>query len=413
MAPIVEVQHLTKIFQLRTVKASTLKEMLLVHLWKSNDTRELRALDDVSFEVERGRTLAILGSNGSGKSTLLRILAGVTPATSGKAVAKGRTGSLIDLTAGFQPELSGIENIHLNASVLGLSRSEIRRRQSAIVDFAELGHYIHSPIKYYSSGMLVRLAFSIAVHLEPEVLLVDEALAVGDAYFQAKSLDRMRQLRQQRQTTILLVTHNLEFVEEMCDEVLWIEKGRLRYRGARSGGLDQILMEHHRHVGELNQMALSHEIMHLLIRGRFGTGEVVVRAVRFINREGRRTCMFRPGDRFCAEIDYEVMRPVEALMCGVGIEREDGLTCTLDYSSGDLFGVGRIPPRGTIRAVLDPFLFLPGRYRFSVGLSPPGRPAEVYDLHLLLYMICVVGDEGDQPTEAAFVQRAEFAVTSR
>jgi hypothetical protein len=220
----------------------------------------------------------------------------------------------------------------------------------------------------------------------------------------------MRQLRRTRETTILLVTHNLEFVEEMCDEILWIEKGHLRYRGTRGSGLDQILMEHHRHVAELDQMALSHELMHLLIRGRFGTGEVIIRSVRFVNRDGRETCTFRPGDRFCAEIDYEVVRPVEALMCGAGIEREDGLTCTLNYSSGDLFGGAPIPPRGTIRAILDPFDFLPGRYRFSVGLSPPGRPADVYDLHLLLYMICVVGDEADVPSEAAYEQKAQFAV---
>jgi ABC-type polysaccharide/polyol phosphate transport system ATPase subunit len=413
MAPIVEVRHLSKVFRLRTIKATTLKERLLVHLWKFNGHRELRALDDLSFEVERGRTLGILGSNGSGKSTLLRVLAGVTPATSGQVAVRGRTSSLIDLTAGLQAELSGIENIFLNASVLGLSRSESRRRLSAIVDFAELGHYIHSPVKYYSSGMLLRLAFSIAAHLDPEVLLVDEALAVGDAYFQAKSLDRMRQLRNTRETTILLVTHNVELVEEMCDEVLWIEKGRLRYRGTRAEGLDQILMEHHRHVGELDRMALSHELMHLLLKGRFGTGEVVIRSVRFLNRDGRETCTFHPGDRFCAEIDYEMQRPIEAMMCGVGIEREDGLTCTLGYSSGDLFGPGPIPPRGTIRAVLDPFDFLPGRYRFSVGLSVPGRPAEVYDLHLLLYMICVVGDESEAPGDAAFSQRAEFAVAGR
>jgi len=413
MAPIVEVEHLTKIFQLRTVRASTLKEMLLVNLWKPTEYRDLRALDDISFAVERGCTLGILGSNGSGKSTLLRILAGVTPATSGRVAVRGRTSSLIDLAAGLEPELTGIENIFLNASVLGLSRREIRRRLKAIVDFAEMGSYIHSPVKYYSSGMLVRLAFSIAAHLDPEILLVDEALAVGDTYFQAKSFDRMRQLQRTHDTTILLVSHDLEIVEEMCDEILWIEKGQLRYRGARSGGLDQILMEHHRHVPRLDQMALSVEIVHLLLRGRFGTGEVLIRDVRFVNGEGRQTCTFRPRDRFCAEIDYEVLRPIDSLMCGVGIEREDGLTCTLDYSSDDLFGGAPPPSRGTIRAFLDPFHFLPGRYRFSVGLSPPGRPWDVFDLHLLLYLFRVVGSETDTPTDAAFCQKTEFTLVGR
>lgn len=411
MAPIIEVEHLTKIFSLRTVRASTLKETLLVNFWKPNEYRELRALDDISFELEPGHTLGVLGSNGSGKSTLLRILAGVTPPTSGRVAVRGRTGSLIDLTAGLQPELSGIENVFLNASVLGLSRREIRRRLDAIVDFAELGYYIHSPVKYYSAGMLVRLAFSIAVHLDPEVLLIDEALSVGDTYFQAKSLDRMRQLRRTRETTVLFVTHNLEIVEEICDEILWIEKGRMRYCGTQTSGLDGILLDYQNRVASFNQIAWRAELEHVLLHGRFGSGEVLIRSVRFVNREGRKTCTFQTGERFCVEVDYEVFRPLDGLMCGVGVQREDGLTCTLVYSSDELFGP-TVPRRGTIRAILDPFDFLPGRYRLSVALSPPGRPAEVYDLHLLVYLLRVVGDDADVPTKAAFRQKAEFSLTA-
>jgi len=409
MAPIVEVEHLTKIFRLTTVRASTLKEMLLVNLWKSRTYRELCALDDISFELERGKTLGILGSNGSGKSTLLRILAGVTPPTSGRVEVRGRVSSLIDLGAGLQPDLTGIENIFLNASVLGLSRREIRRKLSSIVDFAELGYYIHSPIKYYSTGMLVRLAFSIAAHLDPEILLVDEALAVGDAYFQAKSLDRMRQLRRRSDITILLVTHSLELVEEMCDEVLWIEKGRLKYRGTSTGGLDRILIEHHRNVPLLEQLDFSVELMNLLLRGRFGSGEVLITAVRFLDRNDRPTGTFRTGDRLCIEIDYEAKKPLDGLLCGVGVERDDGLNCTMAYSNDEIFHAP-LPRRGTIRAILDPMDFLPGRYRVSIGLSPPGRIEDVYDLHLLLYLFRVVEDESVPPTEAAFRQKAAFSI---
>jgi len=412
MSPIIAVEHLTKTYRLRTVRSGTLKEMLLVNLWKPNEYRELRALDDVSFDIEPGKTVGILGSNGSGKSTLLRILAGVTPPTSGTAAVSGRTGSLIDLAAGLEAELSGMENIFLNTSVLGLSRRETRRRLSDIVEFAELGHYIHSPVKYYSTGMLVRLAFSIAVHLDPEVLLVDEALSVGDAYFQGKSLDRMRRLRRSRRTTILLVTHELGLVEDLCDEVLWIEKGRVRYRGTRTGGLDQILMEHHRHVPLLERMQMSWQLIHVLMRGRFGSGETAIRSVRFVDGEGCETCTFRAGERLCVEVDYEILAPIEGLMCGIGITREDGLTCTLAYSPNEQFQ-GALPPRGTIRAVLDPCDFLPGRYRFSIALSPPGRALDVYDLHLLLYTFRIVGEEEDPPSQAAFRQKADFAVVAR
>lgn len=411
MAPVVEVQNLTKTFQLRTVRSNTLKEMLLINLWTSGEYRELRALDDVSFAIERGHTVGILGSNGSGKSTLLRILAGVTPATSGRVVVRGRSNSLIDLTAGMEPNLSGIENIFLNASVLGLSRREIQKRLGAIVDFAELGYYIHSPVRYYSTGMLVRLAFSIAVHLDPEILLVDEALSVGDTYFQAKSLDRMRRLRGVRDTTILLVTHSLEIVEDLCDEVLWIEKGHLRYRGQSRAGLDRVLMDHHRHVPSLERLQWSHELMHVLIRARFGSGEMVIQGVRFIDPTGRETCSFRPGEAFCIEADFEKRGDIDRVIFGVGIEREDGLSCILVHTPEELFRP--IPEKGTLRAILDPFDFLPGRYRMSVGFLSPDDPPAVYDLHLLLYVFRVVGDEEEETTRSAFLQRARFSVIQK
>lgn len=410
MSAVIEVENLTKTFRLRTVRSNTLKEKLLINFWKSGEYRELHALDDVSFEVEKGRTVGILGSNGSGKSTLLRVLAGITPATSGRVAVQGRSSSLIDLTAGMEADLSGIENIYLNASVLGLSRREIQRRLSDVVDFAELGYYIHSPIRYYSTGMLMRLAFSIAVHLDPDILLVDEALAVGDLYFQAKSLERMRKLRRTRDTTILVVTHSIDIAEEMCDEVLWIEKGRLLFRGSSRVGLDRILMEHHRHVPSLDQLQWSNELMYMLIRARFGTGEIVIRGVRFIDPNDQETCSFRTGERFCLEIDFEKRGPVHRLVCGVGIEREDGLACTLVNSDPDVLGTP-VPEKGTLRAILDPFEFLPGRYRLTVAFLSPGDPPVVYDLHLLLYLFRVLGDEDDEPTEFAYLQKAEFSLT--
>jgi energy-coupling factor transporter ATP-binding protein EcfA2 len=279
------------------------------------------------------------------------------------------------------------------------------------MDFAELGYYIHSPVRYYSTGMLVRLAFSISVHLEPEVLLVDEALSVGDTYFQAKSLDRMRWLRRERNSTIVLVTHNHEIVEEMCDEVIWLEKGRLKFHGSAGEGLDKILIEHHRHTSELEQLDFSHELMHLMIRGRFGNGDVIVRTVRFVDSRGYEKCTFRTGEPFHLEIDYEVNRPVESIMAGIGLERTDGLSCTVTYSPAKSLQ-GNIPERGTIRATLDPFGFLPGRYRVTVALSPEGRPTEVYDLHLLLYLIRIEEHEDHPATGAAWRQPARFSITS-
>jgi len=408
MVPIIEVDNLTKTFQIQTLRASTLKETVLINLWKRGEYRDFTALDRVSFAVERGQSVAILGSNGSGKSTLLRLLAGITKPTAGRLAVRGRSSSLIDLTAGLQSELTGIENVFFNASILGLPRREIRRRLHEIMDFAELGHYIHSPVKYYSTGMLVRLAFAISAHLDPEILLVDEALAVGDTYFQAKSLDRMRYLRRTRNTTILLVTHNLELADDMADRVLWLEKGRLRYDGDKTGGLDRILIEHHRLMPTLEQYPFTWELMYLLIRGRFGSGEALIRGVRFVDGQGREKCTFHTGERFTVEVDYEIVRPIpDGLACGIGIEREDGLTCTIVHAPAALEAAAT-PRRGTFRASLEPFDFLPGRYRVSVGLAPPGRPLDVYDAHLILYLVRVEGAPDDPPDRAAFLQRARF-----
>jgi ABC-type polysaccharide/polyol phosphate transport system ATPase subunit len=409
MAPIIEIEHLRKVYQLRTVRGSTLKEMLLVNLWQPNTVREHVALEDVSFAIERGQTLGIMGNNGSGKSTLLRILAGIAEPTSGRVAVHGKASSLIDLTAGLQPELNGYENIFFNASILGLPRSEIRRRMLEIVDFAELGDYIHTPVKYYSTGMLVRLAFSISVHLDPEILLVDEALAVGDMYFQAKSLDRMRRLRRERNTTILMVTHDAELVDEFADQMLWLNFGKQVYFGPKSEGIDRIVAEHHRHVPGYEQLDFSVELMRLMLRGRFGSGDVVIRAARFVDGQGRERCTFETGETLALEVEYETMRPVESLMLGVGIESEDGMTCSVAYSPEGLLP-SPPPPSGTIRAELDSVEFLPGRYRVGIGLSPAGRPAEVYDLHLLLYLFRIEANQMEPPPVGVYRQKATFSV---
>jgi len=414
MDRIIEVEHLSKTFVVPTVRSSTLKEVLLVNFWKPREHRKVHALEDVSFGVEKGRTLGVVGSNGSGKSTLLRILAGAIAPTRGRVAVGGRTGSLIDLPAGLQGDLTGVENIFFNMSLLGVPRREIRRRLDEVTDFADLGYYIHSPIKYYSTGMLLRLAFAIAIHVEPDILLVDEAFAVGDVFYQSKCYERMKQLRRERQTTIILVTHDLEFVGKMCDEVLWLERGAVLYHGSVAAGLNRILLDHHSRLPLMDRMKPVPELLSLMTRGRFGTGEVVIRSVRFVDRQDKETCTFQTGERLTIEMDYETIHPIEQIMCGIGIERTDGIGCGLYYSPADLFA-GPAPPRGTIRAVFDPLDLLPGRYQLGIGLSPPGRPFEVYDLYLRLHMLRVIDNDkrGDLPTSAVCRQRAEFSVTGR
>jgi ABC-type polysaccharide/polyol phosphate transport system ATPase subunit len=193
------------------------------------------ALSDVSFEVPVGQVLGVLGRNGSGKSTLMRIIARVTAPTTGVAMVDGRVGALLQVGTGFHPQLSGRDNIALSGAILGMSRAEISEREDSIIDFAEIGRFLDAPVKFYSSGMYLRLAFSVAVHLPAEILLVDEVLAVGDAPFQQKCRDRIREIVVDGRT-VLFVSHGMESVKEICDSVIVLDGGRLVFSGSTPEG---------------------------------------------------------------------------------------------------------------------------------------------------------------------------------
>jgi lipopolysaccharide transport system ATP-binding protein len=252
MRPIVEVENLSKLYRLGTVGASSLRDTLermrlrrrvpaavgngSAHAMPPDDRSgpedgTFWALRDVSFQVEPGRVLGIVGRNGAGKSTLLKILSRITEPTSGRAILRGRIVSLLEVGTGFHPELSGRENIFLNGTILGMKRAEIAAKFEDIVEFAEVGRFIDTPVKRYSSGMYVRLAFAVAAHLDPEILLIDEVLAVGDAAFQKKCLGKMGEVAAQEGRTVFFVSHNMGAVRALCDEALLIAGGKLVLRG--------------------------------------------------------------------------------------------------------------------------------------------------------------------------------------
>jgi homopolymeric O-antigen transport system ATP-binding protein len=228
--PAIVAKDVTKIYrrflhqnQFKTLKSALLTGSLLSDL-KADET--FTALDGVSFDVPTGSTFGVIGANGSGKSTLLKLLAGITKPTRGALSVQGRISALIELGAGFHPEISGRENVYINGIMLGLNRREIEDRFDEIVEFAEMRRFIDAPVKTYSSGMYMRLGFSVAIHVEPEVLLIDEVLAVGDEAFTRKCLDKIGEFRR-RGRTILIVTHSLGLVEKMCDDVLWLRQGKV------------------------------------------------------------------------------------------------------------------------------------------------------------------------------------------
>jgi lipopolysaccharide transport system ATP-binding protein len=234
--PIIEVRNLSKRYRLGTIGATSLREEFHRYVDRFRgvahpDEKEFWALRDVSFDVQAGEVVGVIGRNGAGKSTLLKILSRITEPTSGQARLRGRVASLLEVGTGFHPELTGRENVFLNGAILGMSRAEVRRKLDEIIAFAEVEQFIDTPVKRYSSGMYVRLAFAVAAHLEPEILIVDEVLAVGDVAFQSKCLGKMREVATESGRTVLFVSHNFDAVLRLCRDVIWLDGGRCREIG--------------------------------------------------------------------------------------------------------------------------------------------------------------------------------------
>lgn len=248
--PIIKVEHLSKQYKIgmdRRYKTfqetiiNTIKSPFALFNRKKNENDTFWALKEVSFEVEEGEVVGIIGRNGAGKSTLLKILSRITEPTEGKVVLRGRVGSLLEVGTGFHPELTGRENIYLNGSILGMRKQEIEEKFDEIVKFAEIEKFLDTPVKRYSSGMYVRLAFAVAAHLEPEILLVDEVLAVGDAAFQKKCLGKMKDVSSNEGRTVLFVSHNMQAISSLCKAAILLEKGQITYLGSPIEAINQYL----------------------------------------------------------------------------------------------------------------------------------------------------------------------------
>ena len=247
MDSIITVDNVSMRFRMDKNKTTSLKEWVVMHLLGKQQYEEFSALRDVSFEVKRGEIVGIIGRNGAGKSTLLKVISGIFKPTSGKVVTAGRVAPMLELGSGFDMELSGHDNIFLNGAILGFSEEFLKSKYDEIVAFSELGEFIDMPLKTYSSGMLARLAFSVATMIEPEILIVDEILAVGDAAFQEKSRARMMELMSGG-TTVLFVSHSMNQIREMCERAIWLEHGQVRAIGETHEVCDQYEQDTERHA---------------------------------------------------------------------------------------------------------------------------------------------------------------------
>lgn len=236
----IEVKKMTKEFNVYSDKANTLKEKLL--FWKRGNKEVRTVLKDINLEIKKGETVALIGTNGSGKSTLLKLMTKIIYPTIGTVETKGKLTSLLELGAGFHPDFSGRENIYFNASIFGLSKKEIDKRLDEIINFSELAEFIDNPVRTYSSGMYMRLAFSVAINVDADILLIDEILAVGDQHFQDKCFAKLESLRDSNKT-IVIVTHSLDSVKKLCNRAIWIQDGNVCMDGKTTSVIDAYLKE--------------------------------------------------------------------------------------------------------------------------------------------------------------------------
>lgn len=320
---------------------------------------DLWALRDVTFQVEQGEVLGVIGSNGAGKSTLLKILARITEPTTGTATIYGRTGVLLEVGTGFHPELTGRENIYLNGMILGMRRGEIRRKFDEIVAFSEIERFLDTPVKRYSSGMQMRLAFSVAAHLEPDVLLVDEVLAVGDAAFQRKCLGRMRDISSQGRT-VIFVSHNLQAVRSLCDRALVLESGRLTMTGPVEDCVERYLAA----VGEEVSCDVS---THNTARPSVVDNEERLRIARVRLESDRKGHVILVDDPLKVSLEFEVSADVEDVVFGWGVHSADDVR---------IFECRSVDSYRPIRQLQ------PGRYSISSQLSAGLLNEGLYTLHV-------------------------------
>jgi len=360
--------------QFRTLKSAILTGSLLTDL---TPDETFTALDGVRFEVPCGTMFGVIGENGSGKSTLLKVLAGITKPTRGRVEVRGRVSALIELGAGFHPEISGRENVAINGIMLGLTRREVQERFDEIVAFAELERFIDAPVKTYSSGMYMRLGFAVAVHADPDVLLVDEVLAVGDEAFSRKCLDKIGEFRR-RGKTIFFVSHSLGLVEKMCDDVLWLRSGRTVDRGEPkrvvdayltyvAGGEEALLSR-----GNAQQVGESHQPQDDpsaggYREGRWGNREVEIAQVRLLDDRGHARHVFVPGESLTVELDVRVAAPVEDFVFGVGIFTSEGVSVYGTNTDLEDYGPERLDGEARIRFVIDDLELVEGSYLLDIA----------------------------------------------
>lgn len=398
----IRVENISKHFKVYYDKAITMKERLLFS--KRRRYEERKVLNEISFDIQKGEAVALIGHNGCGKSTTLKMLSKIMYPDKGTITSYGRISALIELGAGFHPDMSGRENIYINAAIFGLSREEIDARLQTIIDFSELGSYIDNPVRTYSSGMYMRLAFSVAINVDADILLVDEILAVGDAAFQAKCFNKLREIKA-KGTTIVIVSHSLGQIEQICDRSIWIHRGKIRLEGkprdvhpayldyiARHSGnvINPVTEEEKKADQEQEQQEQPQEHQMAEATGlapeeqpaetapveqtepqnenRWGNGDARITNISLRNAAGKEQDSFLTGEKMDIVIEYVVKNPLQNPACGIGIFRNDGLQCYGTNTQIDRVENLDLGNGGKVICSIESNLLLTGEYTLDVAI---------------------------------------------
>ncbi len=393
--PIIEIKNISKKYNithqrggyiaLRDILANVFKNPFKFAKNKTKqiigrETREeFWALKNINFNIQKGDTIGIIGANGAGKSTLLKILTGITPPTTGEAIMRGRVASLLEVGTGFHPELTGRENIYLNGAIIGMTRKEVTEKFDKIVEFSGVKRFLDTPVKRYSSGMHVRLAFSVAAHMEPDILIVDEVLAVGDADFQKKCLGKMDEVTKEADRTILFVSHNMKAILSLCNKCVLLKNGKIEMIGET-----RKVVNHYLRGNPLTQDGV--ETKNRTDR----KGGERIRITSFhVESDGKKVDEIHLGGRYTFCFGYESLdgKPIKNLGCSSSIERNGGEYLTLNWTKHTKQEFETAPPKGIIKCKIDQkFPFGEGLYNIDASLWT-GKVREDYLYNLLTFEV--------------------------
>jgi lipopolysaccharide transport system ATP-binding protein len=408
----IKVENVWKRYYLSTEsQPNSLKAAIFNRFNYLSKRKEFYALQGVNLEIKRGKTFGIIGNNGAGKSTLLRLISGLSRPTKGKLTVRGRVGSLLELGAGFNREFTGRENVIIGSVLAGLTRKEAEAHLHKVVEFAELEDFIDSPLRTYSSGMYVRLAFSIEINLDPDVLILDEVLAVGDIAFQKKCRNHLLEMKE-KDKTMLIVSHSMDQVLTLCDEVAWLENGKLRAQGEASEIVSQYknrLFDNTEQAGELGQTVETSTFQTKIVKNgkksapkaefRTGTLEATVESAMLLNELGQPITNLVSGDPLIVHINYLAHQPLEDPIIMVTLRDDKG---TIVYEVGtqeEGVSLGTLEGHGSLNLTFTSLPLMRGTYHVSVGIHEHNWD-RIFDYQ---HNLCELHVEGNTPGKGVFL----------